>query len=738
EDEVHSVASLKDYNYNITEQSSASIPESSIPKYTPQSAADILLYFGLEKEDLEELKSYPEDQLTPANLPFILRQIRIKKGKTPAAGRVSHKGTSSSGLQQSQVIDYGHVSRYTGSIVDDGARTSDSRSNDRGIMSLMDSFTHSRNQEGPLQKDGTLMKSASLGASHYQETSVTGQSSSYRSVLNSAIPPVRQLQPSQDGFSPYSVKKDADVGILKTESSKPAPLREPEADCQPTKTIQPTFKSSSKGHVRSTSVTGVVLFDSKNKDGKTSKKTQRSTPVLPQLMNFGPLKFTTAATKGSSAVQSSAQLPTPAMMYDYAATSPKTFPHTCSLCNTECTRMKDWISHQNTSLHLENCKYLRTRYPNWDGEITCNQRDADKDSKPSTSQHHVQSLTQQSKLEAVVKTLAPALLAELVKINPAPSTSRAKKDAVSEAVVYFEKEEDAEKLKMAKKFEVKGFEIVVCRYKAFVKMPTMESVHNLITKAKGEEKMTIKCAKISFHVLGFENPASPGVSETESLEERLLWVKFSVLKDETAKEAAPMYEIKSEEPLFDEMKVRTESASQLKPKREIEMVKEENADQKEQDDDMDLKEFNMDDFVTVDEVGADVEDTPVECEISTSTSSTSTTKRTDSARVKEEKHVESAVAKPDHKVGAECKEAEKLPVHKQEEQEDGDNYQIIDSFEEQTDEKMDKQGSSSTQPTEPGVGVDIEGKIHPEEKVGMPVHESAPGEPAASSLENIQ
>lgn len=45
----------------------------------------------------------------------------------------------------------------------------------------------------------------------------------------------------------------------------------------------------------------------------------------------------------------------------------------------------------------------------------------------------VQSLTQQSKLEAVVKTLAPALLAELVKINPAPSTSRAKKDAVSEA-----------------------------------------------------------------------------------------------------------------------------------------------------------------------------------------------------------------------------------------------------------------------------------------------------------------
>lgn len=40
-------------------------------------------------------------------------------------------------------------------------------------------------------------------------------------------------------------------------------------------------------------------------------------------------------------------------------------------------------------------------------------------------------------------------------------------------------------------------------------MPTMESVHNLITKARGEERMTFKGAKISFHALGFDNPSSP-------------------------------------------------------------------------------------------------------------------------------------------------------------------------------------------------------------------------------------
>lgn len=37
----------------------------------------------------------------------------------------------------------------------------------------------------------------------------------------------------------------------------------------------------------------------------------------------------------------------------------------------------------------------------------------------------------------------------------------------------------------------------------------MESVHNLITKARGEERMTFKGAKISFHVLGFDHPTSP-------------------------------------------------------------------------------------------------------------------------------------------------------------------------------------------------------------------------------------
>ncbi|XP_015801699.3 uncharacterized protein [Nothobranchius furzeri] len=62
-------------------------------------------------------------------------------------------------------------------------------------------------------------------------------------------------------------------------------------------------------------------------------------------------------------------LPPLAMMHDFAAVPPRIFPHTCSLCMEECEQMKDWMVHQNTNLHLENCKRFRERYPEWDGEL---------------------------------------------------------------------------------------------------------------------------------------------------------------------------------------------------------------------------------------------------------------------------------------------------------------------------------------------------------------------------------
>ncbi|MEQ2211771.1 hypothetical protein XENOCAPTIV_015222, partial [Xenoophorus captivus] len=88
----------------------------------------------------------------------------------------------------------------------------------------------------------------------------------------------------------------------------------------------------------------------------------------------------------------SQDLPSLAMMHDYAAVMPRTFSHTCSLCKKECAQLKDWVFHQNTTLHHANCKRLRSRYPHWDGVVPSLQRDASRSAKtlPPTSLYHHQ------------------------------------------------------------------------------------------------------------------------------------------------------------------------------------------------------------------------------------------------------------------------------------------------------------------------------------------------------------
>ncbi len=77
-------------------------PEQRPSRYTSESAGSILASFGLSSEDLELLSHYPDDQLTPDNLPFILRDIRMRKAKRDIDARSEY----------SKVIDYGHSSTF--------------------------------------------------------------------------------------------------------------------------------------------------------------------------------------------------------------------------------------------------------------------------------------------------------------------------------------------------------------------------------------------------------------------------------------------------------------------------------------------------------------------------------------------------------------------------------------------------------------------------------------------------
>ncbi|KAM9426530.1 uncharacterized protein KZ484_020097 [Pholidichthys leucotaenia] len=61
--------------------------------------------------------------------------------------------------------------------------------------------------------------------------------------------------------------------------------------------------------------------------------------------------------------EASEDLPTQAQLLDYNAVTPRTFPHTCSLCLTECAHMTDWVIHLSTTHHEISCKGLRKRSP---------------------------------------------------------------------------------------------------------------------------------------------------------------------------------------------------------------------------------------------------------------------------------------------------------------------------------------------------------------------------------------
>lgn len=436
------------------------VTESSRPKYTSESAANILLHFGLEKEDLEHLISYPEDQITPANLPFILRQIRIHKAKRGTTGVQSlsepqHTGSasgmdrlSSSGmsgilqeemssavLQPSKVIDYGHTGKYTGGGDDDNGKTSGSRPNSSGSGNTlpMGSYETSHSQE--LKNKPTEVRSSALDSSRDQGSSIirssyrteTGNKEA-RSVAPTSSDPTERLQnqqikQAQTSHSSFSLpKKDTDLRVHKSEASKNLSSQKLDAVCKsssktPSCTLFRDVHPSRPGLVVIGSSEASGTKDNKNKrqDSTTAeKKTQQQQqeqqrqepqaqvqplvkikkgfwpPILPKakpmpvppvslnptvphashamarsvfIPNAPPIVTPTAPPQPVQALFSrtpmqtltptplssrqppakvavSKCLPTLAMMHDYAAATPRVFPHTCSLCNKECARMK--------------------------------------------------------------------------------------------------------------------------------------------------------------------------------------------------------------------------------------------------------------------------------------------------------------------------------------------------------------------------------------------------------------
>lgn len=430
-------------------------------KYNSQSAADILLHFGLEKEDLEQLISYPEEEITPENLPFILRKIRIQKTKREATASQSNlpqpqptgsmvgmdrndlytprgignlKEEKSTIPQASNVIDYGHTCRYTRGVADNFRRTSSSEN----VLPVDNLNTFRQQQAQEHLKDNAADEINSAGGFAQDKVSSNAiLDSFFLQSIKPGIPPSKS-KPTFQGI-PDSVKlekQDTDFRVVWSGKEKPLASAEPRATQQLLSKVHTLLPAVNQ--VR----TGFVLYDSRNSGGMKNevktpaqsssgteeikkrrfqeetlmqkpsleqkwgqKELEQTTPVLstdtgawaslfPSVKPGAPASTAVSITNilqnvkypvilpvdpkptGRPPVQplpvacltsynhlrptsfnipaenvaASKNLPDLALMHDYAATTPKIFPHTCSLCKKGCKQMV--VSRNNYKLTI--------------------------------------------------------------------------------------------------------------------------------------------------------------------------------------------------------------------------------------------------------------------------------------------------------------------------------------------------------------------------------------------------
>ncbi|NXU59080.1 ZN638 protein, partial [Turnix velox] len=389
----------------ITEQNS-----NTQNRYTPESASSILASFGLSNEDLEELSRYPDDQLTPENMPLILREIRMRKMGHSVPGLRSQSraeetvGAPSSAPVKSKVIDYGHASKY--GYTEDPLEV---RAYNPEVLPEEPVEAHVYNPEassGENREDFQREQNISMGV---PPPSVT--CNPVFPVEDLIKPPGFQSDPpNTQSFFPAETPGNVPALCatppalpMVNSVSQPAvttvvlpmmpPIMPPLAQPMMPPVMPPLVQQPVTQHVMppvthppfSTELIVISHQERFQQETVTSQSNAQSGPGAGQnpiqTQSEGPVRSPFGIVKASwlpaflqSDTQKIKRLPTPSMMNDYYATSPRIFPHMCSLCNIECTRMKDWILHQNTPAHIESCRHLRQQYPDWNPESHSSRR----------------------------------------------------------------------------------------------------------------------------------------------------------------------------------------------------------------------------------------------------------------------------------------------------------------------------------------------------------------------------
>ncbi|XP_038851634.1 zinc finger protein 638-like [Salvelinus namaycush] len=367
-------------------------------RYTSESASNILASFGLSNEDLELLSHYPDDQLTPDNLPFILRDICIRKANRnmdvdhrPRAGDRPSPGSDHLGGGQSKVIDYGNIDATKYGSYDN------IRSNSYGGRDPLprESLKYAVVRDSPSGHTGTPY--VSVGGSM---TSVLSEQRTQQQQICSAAVQSSISLPKNDtriGLPPPSSLTQKTLRTHDLSKAAPKPMNIPVhgGDQGLDRLLSSQNRGAARGQVQPRSdlvvLSGGVGGDAGLRIGGVPVGFPPPTPPLmwpplfpimnpsvpppghvpvtgpPPPMGPPPSMFQQMNIPPPTLMMPT-KLPAPTTMSDYSAASPRIFPHTCSLCNVECAQLQNWIEHQNTSLHIDNCRLLRKLYPDWNGE----------------------------------------------------------------------------------------------------------------------------------------------------------------------------------------------------------------------------------------------------------------------------------------------------------------------------------------------------------------------------------
>lgn len=369
-------------------------PEADRSEHTTETALTILRQHGLEKEDLEHLISYPEDQMTPANLPYILRQIRIHKAKRtatagqpksfsnhqpsasvsgmssqslsiPGTSASSHTGMSSAGLQPRKVIDYGHTSKFPGGGVDKAKDTSVTGST--GGVLLMDTINKSK-QIQELCKDTTKTQSlASSSSLDRTSQKIQRESEEHQANVDSLLkvqppsctsllgvhpdrPGLVLIQRNDNGKNDQSKMKTKESPLaeqIKKHQMQRQPVeqqskqqRQKEAALNVEQGAWPPVFSTTKPSLSAAAIPSTASVPQTLHHVAFSPSPANHPPAMHQ-SPLPPVNFGNATIPNSQGkISVSKGLPSSAMIHDYTATTPRFFPHTCSLCVKDCFQLQ--------------------------------------------------------------------------------------------------------------------------------------------------------------------------------------------------------------------------------------------------------------------------------------------------------------------------------------------------------------------------------------------------------------